>query len=552
MKQARLAQQALIEQTRDLLAQRRVQDAEQLLLGALSQDPGNADLLELLADFYEQIQRPEAAARALTRCIEADPARSQAYFALAEALEPLGRLPEIVDVYARLCVVRPDLAAAHFNRAVYLRRVGRLDEAVSAYRAAIDLGIDGAADAWSNLGVVLGDLERHAEARAAFIQALALDPQWVPARYNLGLLHEEFGEREAALEQFEHVLALDPEHHDAFARIVHANLGQGDDDAIAARVRSRLNQAASPVAREVLSFALGSALDACGRYDDAFAAYAAGNTISRGRAPPYDRAANEREHATLAALFGASWLSAAKPVSTAPLVFVCGMWRSGTTLLERMLGSHPELAPGGEISYFGAGFLNESIGSGAVDPTTLRAAGQGYLALLERRFPGRRVIDKRPDTWRYMGLLHGLFPEAKFIVMHRDPLDTCLSIYFQQLDAEQLPHSTDLGDIAHHLHSCRQLVDHWRALLPNRIVDVQYEDLVGEPEQTLKEVCAFLDLAWDPRMLDFASQHSRVRTASVWQVREPVHARSVGRWRHYRNHLRDVVEVLGLERADER
>ena len=182
----------------------------------------------------------------------------------------------------------------------------------------------------------------------------------------------------------------------------------------------------------------------------------------------------------------------------------------------------------------------------------LRSAAQGYLALLERRFPGRRVIDKRPDNWRYMGLLHGLFPEAKFVVMHREPLDTCLSIFFQQLDAEQLPYSTDLGDIAHHLRGCRQLLQHWRTLFPNRILDVQYEELVGKPERTLKNVCAFLDLAWDQRMLDFASQPDRVRTASVWQVREPVHVRSVGRWRHYHNHLRDVVEVLGREHADER
>jgi len=553
MKPARLAERALIKQTRDLLAQRRVHDAEQLLLGALAKDQGNADLLELLADFYEQIQRPEAAARALTRCIEVDPARSQTYFALAEVLERLGRVHEIVEVYARLCVVRPDLAPAHFNRAVFLRRVGRLEEAADAYRVAIDLGIDGAADAWSNLGVVLGELERHDEARDAFVQALGIDGEWVPALYNLGLWHEEFGEREAALEQFERVLAVDPDHHDAFARVVHASEGRGDDAVLADRVRLRLQRADLPLtAREALSFALGSALDACGRYDDAFAAYAAANAISRGGAPAYGRATNEHENATLAALFGASWLSSAQPVSANPLVFVCGMWRSGTTLLERMLGSHPALTPGGEISYFGPELVNESIRSGAADPAALRAAGQGYLALLERRFGGGRVIDKRPDTWRYLGLLHGLFPEAKFVVMHRDPLDTCLSIFFQQLDAEQLPYSTDLGDIAHHLRGCRQLLDHWRTLFPSRILDVQYEELVGEPEQTLKNVCAFLDLTWDKRMLDFASQRNRVRTASVWQVREPVHERSVGRWRHYRDHLRDVVEMLGLERAGER
>ena len=223
-----------------------------------------------------------------------------------------------------------------------------------------------------------------------------------------------------------------------------------------------------------------------------------------------------------------------------------------------MLGGHPTLTPGGEISYFNPNTVNESIrlAGTAVDAAVpLQSLAQGYVAMLERRFPGSRVINKRPDTWRYIGLLHGLFPEAKFIVMQRDPLDTCLSIFFQQLDAAQLPFTTDLGDIAHHLRGCRELVRHWKTLFPDQILEVQYEELVNRPERTLEEVCGFLGLAWEPRMLEFATQRSRVRTASVWQVREPVHARSIGRWRHYRDassrHRRSVGDgaTMSTERA---
>ena len=411
--------QALIGQTRDLLMQRRVNDAEQVLLKALSQDRDNADLLELIAEFYEQLQRTEDVVRVLNRCIEVEPNRSHVYFALAQALERLGRLQDVVGVYAQLCMLQPGLASAHFNRGFYLRRVGRADEAADAYRTAIDLGIDGAADAWSNLGMVLGDLERHDEARAAFARALEIDPNWVAAHYNLGLLHEEFGERAAALECFERVLAIDPDHHDAFARIVYASVGQGDDTALADRVRLRLQRAdLEPVAREALSFAFGSALEACGRYDEAFDAYAAGNAIARSRVAPYDREACERELAALATRFDAQWLAEPHGVSSAPLVFVCGMWRSGTTLLERMLGAHPALTPGGEIAYFTPHTVDDALGSisGEAAEAQLGSLGQGYVALLERRFPGQRVIDKRPDTWRYLGMLHGLFPQAKFVV----------------------------------------------------------------------------------------------------------------------------------------
>jgi Sulfotransferase family len=299
----------------------------------------------------------------------------------------------------------------------------------------------------------------------------------------------------------------------------------------------------------VLSFAFGSALEACGRYDDAFDAYAAGNAIVRGRVPPYDRAVGERELAELATRFGVQWLAEPQSVSSASLVFVCGMWRSGTTLLERMLGAHPALTSGGEIAYFTPYTVDDALGSNSGEPAEaqLRSLGQGYVALLERRFPGQRVIDKRPDTWRYLGLLHGLFPEAKFVVVQRDPIDTCLSIFFQHLDAEQLPYATDLGDIAHHLRGCRDLVRRWKTLFPNQILEVQYEDLVNRPEATLEAVCRFLGLAWDPRMLEFAAQRSRVRTASVWQVREPVHSRSIGRWRNFRSRVRAITEVLGME-----
>ena len=337
MKQTGLAEPALIGQARDLLAQRRVYDAEQLLLGALARDQGNADLLELLADFYEQIERPEAAARALMRCVEVDPGRSQTYFVLAEVLERLERVHEVVDVYVRLCGVRPDLAVCAFQSrgvpAPYRlprrsrRRVSRRDR--SRYRRRRGCMEQSRRRAGRTRAPCRGARSVHPGAR--------VDPRGFPRCYNLGLLHEEFGEREAALEQFERVLAIDPEHHDAFARIVHANSGavttMPSSRGFGRDCKGRLTGRT-----EVLSFALGSVLDACGRYEDAFAAYAAGNAIARRRAQPYDRAANEREHATLAALFGASWLAAAQPVSTAPLVFVCGMWRSGTTLLERMLG----------------------------------------------------------------------------------------------------------------------------------------------------------------------------------------------------------------------
>ena len=542
--------QALIERVRELLRARRVVDAEQVLLSALRQNANDVEMLGLLADFYVEVQRPAEAVQLLTRCIELAPGRSRAYFALAAVLERLGRVADIVDLYTRLCSVQPDLAVAHFNRAVYLRRTDRLDEAVLAYRSAIALHIDGAADAWSNIGVILGALERHADARAAFTQALVADPRWIPALYNLALLHEEFGERDAALELFQRVLAIDPGYHDALVRIIYSVTVNDPDDPLLDRVRAALQRDdLAPAEREALLFALGKAFDDCGCYDDAFAAYAAGNNIARARTKAYDRAAAERQIEAIRASFDAAWLARVRSVSSRPLLFICGMYRSGTTLLEQMLGAHPALTPGGEIAYFNVQLERDSVGFprliAAADEAALHALGEGYLDYLEQRFPGAQcVINKRPDTFAYLGLLHGLFPEARFIVMRRDPLDTCLSIFFEQL-GDPLGYATDLEDIAHYLRGYRELAQHWQALFPERVMAVKYEQLVGEPERALRDVCAFLELPWDAAMLRFPASGARVRTASVSQIRQRVHTRSVGRWRHYAAHLRAVANTLG-------
>jgi tetratricopeptide (TPR) repeat protein len=547
---------ALIGRVRNLLAAGRADDARALLATAVRQNERDTRLLELFAEFELESQRPVEAAQLLARAIDVDPMRSAAYFRLADVLDSLGRTDEVLSLYTRLCTVQPSLATAHFNRAVYLRRADRLEDALAAYRRAIALGVDGAAEAWSNVGVILGALERHDEARAAFAEALALDPLHVPAHYNLGLLHEEFGEREQAIDRFERVLSIDSGYYDALARIAGARRTTDPADPFIQRLRHALARPGLPApTREALAFGLGKTLDECGRYDEAFAAYREANSSARTRSHRYDRGAAERYHDGVRAAFDRSWLDRTDPVSMRPLVFVCGMFRSGTTLLEHMLAAHPEVAAGGEIAYFNRQLDDRFAGfpaaTAAAPPAQLKTLATGYLDELDRRFPGARlVINKRPDTFRFIGLLHGLFPEARFVVMQRNALDTCLSIYFQQL-ADELAYSTDLEDTAHYLLQYRSLVRHWQQLLPERIVEVRYEQLVREPRSVLEPLCDFLGLDWREDMQQPRASGSRVRTASVWQVREAVNDRSIGRWRHYARHLDDAVRMLGSEIDDD-
>jgi hypothetical protein len=197
-----------------------------------------------------------------------------------------------------------------------------------------------------------------------------------------------------------------------------------------------------------LLFALAKAHDDCSRYEQAFAYYQQGNRYSGKRVGSYDRSGQEALTHQLMEAFFPERLAGLEPVSQVPLIFICGMFRAGTTLLEQQLAAHPQLAAGGEINFFN----QQAPLPGALERAApqLRALGQAYLDYLQQTFPGgTRITNKRPDNFLYLGLLRALFPQACFIHSRRAPLDTCLSIYFQQFEAP-LKWTAELLDIGHY------------------------------------------------------------------------------------------------------
>jgi tetratricopeptide (TPR) repeat protein len=535
-----------IAQARALVALRDFDGAERELLRELETGPHDPDVLRALVDFYGSTGRPAPAAQALIRLIELAPLEPAPYSALAAIYEQLGKIEDAVEVCRRLTAARPDLAVAHFNLGCLLRRLGRLEDSLAAHEMALGLGIERPEEVWTNIAVILAELHRNAESREALAKALALNANWIPALYNLALWHEEHGDRLAATELFERVLAIDPHYDDALVRLAHMGAVSSPQDPLIARLEDALERPGlAPLLREGLHFALGKALDDCGSYAQAFAHYRAGNEASRKRLRPYDRAGAERLFLGLRQRFTPAWLGLVGPVSDRPLLFVCGMYRSGSTLLEQMLAAHPAVTGGGELDWFGRRLARDDKGwPELVTPETLRAAGRGYLEHLESRFPGAAcVCDKSPDNFLFLGLLKALFPRLRVLHTVRDARDICLSIYFQQF-GNTLSYAADLGDIAHYLRGYRQLMQHWRELMQESILDVDYGRLVASPEHELRGVCRFLGLEWCPEMLDFRNAPLRVRTASVWQVREPLYTRSLGRWRHYAGELGALGDLM--------
>jgi hypothetical protein len=225
---------------------------------------------------------------------------------------------------------------------------------------------------------------------------------------------------------------------------------------------------------------------------------------------------------------------------------IVGMPRSGTTLVEQILSGHPDIAAGGELLFWGeqiAGFRANA--ENAIDPAWTQDVAQNYQALLRGFSPAAlRITDKRPHNFQFIGLIHAIFPRARIIHCHRHPVDTCLSIYFQNFATRMdFAHSRDDLVVAYRLY--QKLMAHWREVLPADVfLDVSYEELVASPERMARELIAFSGLEWNEACLHSEQNQRAVRTASVWQARQPIYKTSLARWRHYDPWLGAFRELL--------
>lgn len=514
-------------------------------------------VLRSLVELYVQAQRPGDAINGLKALADLVPDSLSYCSRLASALDGLGHTDEAIEQYSRLLERQPQLAAAHFNLALLLKKNKRFAEAVAAYEASIRLGIDGVEQVYSNLGVLYGEMRNSEMAAQMYDRALDVDPRYVPALFNYAGLMEESGDRQRAVSLYRKILDIMPQHWESLSRLVHAKrILPGDESQLDLLRQAIGGVTKDPMASEALYFALGKALDDLGRYEEAFAAYSIANDIGRLRNLPYDRNMTEQAFDRLIQLFDADWIGQVKTESEDSPIFICGMFRSGSTLIEQILASHPELTAGGELDILpwllARSFTPFPERVHNASRAELQKLGAAYMAKIAELFPqSRQITDKRPDNYAHLGVIHAVFPSARIVYTKRNALDNCLSIYFQQLGAN-LAYATDLENIAHYYGQHERLMNHWIASFGENIFTVDYDELVAAPEPVLRRLLEFLDLAWDDRCLAFQHTASQVRTASVWQVREKLHGMSSGRWRNYESFLvkaRTMLQSDGANRS---
>lgn len=528
---------AAFQQARELHAGGRLREAERAYKDLAAGGEHRELVLRALVELYMGSRRTGDAIAALVELTGEVPDRLYYFALLGNLLDRQGQTAAAIGHYQRLLERQPDLPDAHYNVALLYKKEKRYREAADAYGEAIRLGIEKPEEVYSNMGVLYAEMQQREQAEAMHERALEIDAGFVPALFNRGGLYEEAGDRESAVAMYRRILDKEPGHSGALARLVHARRITDADDPLLRSVEAAIGKAADdPASREELLFARGKALDDLGRYREAFDAFSAANALGRARAPAYDRAAAERAFGQLIGTVDADWIGSHASSSAASPIFICGMFRSGSTLVEQILSAHPSITAGGELDFLPwlvarrlSPFPQRTLEASAEE---LRQLGDSYLMHVRELFPdAAHVTDKRPDNFLYLGLLKAAFPRARFVYTRRAAADVCLSIWFQQLGL--VSYATSLEDTAHYYGQHERLMRHWEQCLGGNLFAVDYDELVRSPEAVLRPLLDFLGLEWSDRCLDFRDSASPARTASLWQVREALHTKSSGRWRNY-------------------
>ncbi|MBP2301870.1 tetratricopeptide repeat-containing sulfotransferase family protein [Azospirillum picis] len=520
---------------------------------AVSLRPDYAEAHSNLGHLLCDLGRFEQAAAEARLAIDLNPRLGDAYLNLAQAESARNRLGEALRWVSSLLGIAPAHSGALGAKANILKQLDRLEEALDAATAAVaaapqDAGVHNV------LGEVQQALGRTDEALASFEQAARLPGTVAEAAgVNGAVLLMEAGRPEEALARFDAVLAANPRNVSAWSnRADLKSFSAGDPDI--ARMEALLGPqgVAGFLDRMRLHFALGKAYLDGGDSDRAFLHLGEGNRMKRS-VVSFDAGATAAWMASIADAFPPALfdrLAGAGAPSDRP-IFVLGMPRSGTTLVEQILASHPAVVGAGEL-----GVLQNLIAEtgaypgfvGALDEAGLAGLGDRYLAVVARRVGvGTHIVDKMPANFLYAGLIHLMLPNARIVHCRRDPVDTCLSCYTKLFAAEQ-QFAYDLSELGRFHRAYQELTAHWRRVLPaDRFIEIEYEALVEDLDGETRRLLGALGLPWTDACLDFHRTARRVRTASLNQVRKPLYRSSVGRWRRHARHLAPLLSALGME-----
>ena len=561
----------------------RLQQAELLLRKLLPVHPGDPAISHLLGVTAMRAGTLDAAIAHLSHACQLAPEAADMHLELGRAQAAAGQFENAMRQFETTTRLAPDLFDGWFFLGITHLRNGRHDAALAPLRRAHDLtparidvlhaladaefhaGSPGDAlplweavvraqprdlDARLKLGETCSRLELHSTAVAIYREALRTFPDSADLWMAIAQAQEDDGNRQPAQEAYLRALSLRPDWALPISGVLGLQRGKAAPELIVQAVSMQHGRQLSDPERALLGYALGKVQDAQGEYDVAMASWHDANAARRRMIGGHDRQQLERHARRLVEVFDADLFArpGIRGCDDPRPVFVVGMPRSGTTLTEQIIAAHPLALGCGElpdiplfVRQFGSRWPEVAP---ALDHAFLHQHALRYLEAALRHAPAdaTRLVDKAPLNYFNLGLIALLFPQARVVWCRRDPRDIALSVYSENFSLES-QFATDLGDIGHYIRVQTELMHHWQSVLPLPILELQYESLVETPEAVARRLIDFVGLPWDPACLQFHRSGRGVQTPSRWQVREPIHRRSSGRWKHYAASLA-TVETL--------
>ena len=490
--------------------------------------------------------RLSEAAASYNQAIALKPDYANAHNNLGSALQRLGRFSEAEASYNQAVALRPDDAELHNNLGSALQGLCRFSEAEASYYRAIALQ-PGFAQAHSNLGNTLLGLNRLSEAEVSYNQAIALEPEFAEAHKNLGLALTGLGRLAEAEASYNHAIALKPDFAEVYRHVTQIKKLCTQDARFLKMLELHRDESMSDKERCHINFGLAKVHEDIGDFERAFAHYAEGNEL-RKKLLGYDLSQDVELFSQIKGYYPRLEQSSfeAEKSSKEPIpIFIVGMPRSGTTLVEQIVSSHPLVTGAGELPY--VELFGSAIATGASDvtPDDLRRFRAVYMEKLKDRSEGNLwITDKMPHNFRYLGLLSKAFPEAKFIHVKRRPEATCWGNFKTYFSNNRLGYAWAIDDIVTYYKLYQSLMEFWGNELDDKVYSVDYELLTDSQEPVTRKLIEFIGLGWDENCLYPEGNTRSVSTASSVQVRKKVYTGSSEQWRTYEPFLNGAFASL--------
>lgn len=541
-----------VERARALHEAGDLESAEAGYRECVAKHPEHAEAWHLYGVIAFQKGDLKRAIERISRALDIKPDYPKALSNLGNVMMAAGRTDSAERLYRLALRYAPDYDEGCINLGVLLTVTDRPEEALP-YLERVSKSRPDWAMAFNNLGNALRYTDQGDRALAAFERALELDPGNPAFVTGLGEALMQIGRHAEAEQHLRQALATDPECINALCGLVKTRRMQPDDPEVEA-FRAAFHRVGELKHNERVEFlfAWGKLSDDIGQYDQAFACFAKANELRR-LTRPYSSSQQERALERMRESFTAERLAGLEGeghASDVP-VFVLGMPRSGTTLTEQIIASHSRVNAAGElkgidrvVSRFFRADSDQGVDASRLSGPVLREAAEMYLSELPVAWrEGERVTDKMPANFWYVGLIALMFPQARIVHVRRAPMDNLLSC-FQQNFSQGQSFSNGLEDAAHYYSVYTRLMRHWEATLGARLLTVDYEALVNEPEVWTRKLAEHVGLDWEDAMLTPHKTRRSVRTASQWQVRQPIYRQSIERWRRYEKQLQPLIEAL--------